>query len=157
LRGTLTGRPSGDVRIGIEAGNRESQQQIEVNVIMPATLQHLLEDVLDNIEDTGDLIAGSGGRLDDEQRLTVADHLSVALGRIEEAIGQLEDSGAPETCDTYDDPELVAGRCAMLARGLFDPAGRPSEHEDAIANTLQTIKHLIERDPGGLRSLVGLA
>ncbi len=123
---------------------------------MPSTLQQILEDVLDNLEDSGDLISTAGGRLDDEDRSAVADHLEVTLARIEETIAHLTVVGEADTREEYDDLELVARQCVALAQETLDPAGRPSSPSDALANNLQTIKHLIERVPGGFRSLAGL-
>ncbi len=123
---------------------------------MPSTLQQILEDVLDNLEDSGDLISTAGGRLDDEDRSAVADHLEVTLARIEETIAHLTVVGEADTREEYDDLELVARQCVALAQEMLDPAGRPSSPSDALANNLQTIKHLIERVPGGFRSLAGL-
>jgi len=123
---------------------------------MPSTLQRILEDVLDNLEDSGDLVSTAGGRLDDEDRSTVADHLAVTLARIDETMAHLAVVGEPDTREEYGDLELVAKECVALAQKMLDPAGRPSSPSDAIANNLQTIKYLIERVPGGFRSLAGL-
>jgi len=123
---------------------------------MPSTLQQILEDVLDNLEDSGDLISTAGGRLDEEDRSAVADHLEVTLARIEETIAHLTVVGEADTREEYDDLELVARQCVALAQETLDPAGRPSSPSDALANNLQTIKFLIKREPGGFRTLAGL-
>lgn len=124
---------------------------------MPSTLQQLLEDVLDNLEDSGDLISSVSGQLDEDERSVVAEHLDVALLRIEEAISQLDAPGGPDVIEPLTDLNGVAEQCTALARELFDPTGRPCLPEEQIAGKLHTIKVLIEQQPGGFRSLAGLS